>query len=212
MKSRTFSGWTKTIENPPEGYKKAFDKEEEFLLENVPKDTIVLDVGCGFGRVMKLLAPQAKKIIGIDNDKKAIEDAKKYLKGFDNIEVFFEDAEKMHFEDKSFGVVLCVGATPVNFGETKKKIYSEIRRVLKNKGLFLTSVYNENALEDRLITYRNYYEGDFKIKENGTVVFGEFISEQYSKEKITKILKENGFEILEIIKEGIFYIIKTKKK
>lgn len=212
MKSRTIYGWIKTTKNPPEGYKKAFDKEEEFLLENVPKDTIVLDVGCGFGRVIKLLAPQAKKIIGIDNDKKAIEDAKEYLKEFDNVEIFFEDAEKMHFEDKSFDVVLCVGATPVNFGETKKQIYSEIRRILKDKGLFLTSVYNEDALEDRLITYRNYYEGDFKIKKNGTVIFGEFISEQFTEKKIREILDEAGFEILEIIKEGIFYIIKTEKK
>jgi len=211
MKSRTFGGWDKTTKKAPEGYKIAFAKEEEFLLENVPKDSVVLDIGCGNGRILKLLATHVKKIIGIDNDPNAIESSKEALKDFPNVEIYFEDAEKMHFDDKSFDVVVCAGATPVNFGDTEERIYSEIKRVLKNEGLFLTSVYNEDALDDRIITYDNYYEGDYEVKEGGLVVFKDFVSYQYTKEQITEILENNGLNILEIIKQGIFYIVKAKK-
>ena len=196
------------------GYGKALIKEKKFLLENFPKNSVVLDVGCGFGRVVKTLAPISKKIIGIDNDEEAITKSKEELRGNENVEIKFGDAENLDFDDQSFDVVTCLGATPSNFGKTREKIFLEIKRVLKKKGLFLTSVYNDDALKERLSYYEKYYPGQYKVnRDTGyVVVCDKFVSEQFSKEQITNILEENGFEVLEVIKEGVFNIVRSNKK
>jgi len=209
MESKTINYWEQVEKNPTESYKEFFDAEKKFLKENVLKNSVVLDVGCGTGELMKLLSPIVKKITGIDNDENAIKRCKENLKGLDNVEIFLEDAEKMHFKDNSFDVIICMGTTFDNFGKTKTKILLEIKRLLKNNGIFIFSVYNENALEERLKIYNKYWK-DFVNKREGVIVYKEVISEQFSKEQITSILKEADFKILDIVKGGIFYLIKAE--
>jgi len=119
MKSRTFNGWDMTTKKAPEGYKIAFAKEEPYLLENVPKDSIVLDVGCGNGRILRLLASQVKKIIGIDNDSNAIERSKEALKDSQNVEIYSEDAfeERMKLYNRVKVSIKEIKGTTVIFEE-----------------------------------------------------------------------------------------------
>lgn len=214
MKSSSLEIWEAMAKNPVGGYKEGLSKEKEFLLKNLPENSVVLDIGSGFGRVLEILALKAKKIVGIDNDEEAVEKSKEFNKGSDNVKILLGDAEDLKFEDGEFDVVTCLGGTPSNFGKTRNKIYSEIKRILREEGIFFCSVYNEDALEERLSYYDKCYSGKYSVnKETGYVeIFEMFVSEQFSKEQITKILEENGFKILEIIKEGVLYIIKAKKK
>ena len=72
MKSSSLEIWEEMARKPVGGYEKGLVKEKEFLLENIPKNVKVLDVGSGFGRVLKILSPHVKEVIGIDNDDEAI--------------------------------------------------------------------------------------------------------------------------------------------
>ena len=212
MKSKTINYWEQIEKHPTESYKEFFVEEKKFLQENVPKESIVLDLGFGTGKAIKILSPIAKKIIGIDNDKKAIEKCKNNVKSLKNVKVSLQDAEKTHFKDNSFDVVVCMGSTFDNFGETKTKILLEIKRVLKNKGLFILGVYNENALKARLKFYKMLSK-EFILKGKGKVIFNKsIISEQFSEDEIRTILKKNKFKILNITKGKIFYLIKTQIK
>lgn len=213
MKSSSLEIWEAMARNPTENFEKAFTIEKELLLRNISKDSVVLDIGCGFGRVVKSLAPHVKKIIGIDNDKEAIEKTKESVKDVNNVEIILEDAEELSFGDETFDVVDCMGGTISNLGDTKKKIFSEVKRVLKDGGLFFCSSWNDDALEERLKFYEKYYPGEYTVnKETGYVeVLGKFVSEQFSKEQIKNMLEENGFEVLETIKEGVLTIAKAKK-
>ncbi len=214
MKSSSLEIWEHMTSKPLGEFEKAFSKEKEFLFGGVSKDSVVLDIGCGLGRVVKVLAPLSKKVIGIDNDQEAINKTKEEVKNFDNVEILLEDAEKLSFEDKMFDIVDCMGGTISNLGETKEKVFSEIKRVLKDDGLFFCSSWNDDALEERLKFYEKYYSGQYEVnKDTGYVVVSDkFISEQFSKEKITSLLEENGFNVLEVIKEGVLTIVKAKKK
>ena len=214
MKSSSLEIWEHMARKPIGGYKEGLEKEKKFLLENFPKNSIVLDIGSGFGRVLEILAPISKSIIGIDNDKEAVEMCKRVIKGMKNAKILYADAEKLEFKDGEFDVVTCLGGTPSNFGNTKDRIFSEIRRVLKNKGLFFCSVYNDSALEERLTYYEKYHSNQYNLdRKTGYVnVFDKFVSEQFSKEQIEKILEDNGFKVLEIIKEGVLNIVKSEKK
>mgnify|MGYP001570228853 FL=1 len=211
MKSETITDWENVHKNPTKSYKEFFEKEKEFLKNKILKDSVVLDIGCGTGELIKILSLLVKKIIGIDNDEEAIKRCNKNLKDINNAEIFLEDGEKMHFKDNTFDFVICMGTTFGNFSETKFIVLKEIKRVLNKNGSFIFSIYNELALNERLTIYKNYWKGFFE-KDNGVVIYKNVISEQFSEEDIKKILGKANFEIEELVKGKIFYIIKAKIK
>lgn len=147
--------------------------------------------------------------MGIDNDPKAITDAKTNIpSGHFSI----QDGRKLSFENNSFDFVLCM-TTPANFGEDKDKFYLEMKRVIKPEGVIIISVFNEDAFNERMKLYNKL---GAKIKEvKGTsILFTQpvnTISEQFSKEELEEIFNRNGLRVLEIKKEGIGYFCKLKK-
>lgn len=63
----------------------------KFILNYLPKDSIILDLGCKQGDIAAGLAVSAKKVVGVDHDKVAIKEAhKKYQAA--NLEFIHEDA------------------------------------------------------------------------------------------------------------------------
>jgi ubiquinone/menaquinone biosynthesis C-methylase UbiE len=68
----------------------------------------------------------------------------------------------MHFEDNIFDYVLCLGNTFGNFGKNKYKILREMKRVTKNNGKIILSVYSEKALPERI---KGYKKVGVKIKK-----------------------------------------------
>ena len=95
-----------------------------------------LTIGIGDGRYDSLLFKKHKKIdVGIDVDQRLVDIAKNLpLYG----KVYCESAEKMHFKDNSFDLVLS-NSTIEHINDDLKTI-SEISRVLKKRGTFLYSV------------------------------------------------------------------------
>jgi SAM-dependent methyltransferase len=97
----------------------------------------VLDLGSGAGFDCFLASNQLGKsgrVFGVDFSremiKKAQENAKKY--NYENVEFRFGDIEKLPIDDQSINVVIsnCV----INLAPDKKKVFSEIARVLKSNG------------------------------------------------------------------------------
>jgi len=212
MKSKTIGIWSDMVNSASKEFKEYFAAEENYLKRHVSKDMVVLDIGCGDGRSVKPIAPFVRNFIGVDNDEDAVKAFRENLKGAKNVEVFLEDAEKMHFKDQTFDVVF-IGLTFCNFGDTKQSILSEIRRILKNGGKFIFSVYSENALDTRTKMY-DKINAKYKIvdKAKGTVLFDDGgISEQFSKKDMEKILVEAGFEITDLVKGTFFYFITSKR-
>jgi len=100
------------------------------------KSKMSLAIGIGDGRYDSLIYKKHKKIdVGIDIDKKSIEKAQEvplYKK------VYCESAEKMHFKDNSFDLVL--SNSTIEHIENDLEAISEISRVIKKEGIFLFSV------------------------------------------------------------------------
>ena len=212
MKSKTIGVWMDIVNHQNKEFKEYFEAEENYLKSRVKKNMTALDIGCGNGRSMKPLAPSVKRFAGIDNDSNAVKAFKEDMKGVKNAEIFPDDAERTHFKDKTFDVVF-IGLTFCNFGDTKQKILSEIKRILKDDGKFVFSVYSEDALGVRKEMY-DKINLDYKVadKAKGTVLFADGgISEQFSKGDMEKILSEAGFEITDIVKGTFFYFITSKK-
>jgi SAM-dependent methyltransferase len=211
MKSKSINKWEQVVRNPPEIYRDSMEEEKRFLEKNIPKDSLILDVGCGDGRLFDFLAKISDNIVAIDNDPVAIEKAQKAAGKIPFIRVLLEDAEKTNFEDNYFDIIILAG-TFCNLGKTKMRVLMELRRILKEEGILFLSTYNEDALEKRLILYKKLGSEIKSVDNKGTVIMdGNLISEQFFKKELKDILSDAKFKVIDIIKVGIFYLIKAKK-
>ena len=211
---KNISFWEKVLKDIPESYKKWFNEEKKYLNKSITKDSKVLEVGCGNGRIFIDLIKKTKNLVGIDNEEKAIKDAKKLFKRYPEIKFLLADARNIHFENNQFDFVLCIG-TFANFGNYKFKVLDEMKRVVKNKGLIIISVYSENAFEERMKLYKKIKTPIKEIKGT-TILFdqeveGDNMSEQFSKEELIEIFNKCKLKPLEIKKFGIGYICKLTK-
>jgi len=201
--------WEKVLEDTPASYKYWFEKEKIFLRENITEDSKVLEIGCG-GRSLSYILDITKNIVGIDNNIKAVEDAKINL---GKVDIRLADGIDLPFEDNSFDFVICM-TTPANFGKEKQKFYSEMKRVMKQEGQILLSVFNEDALDERLKLYEKV-GAKIRKNNNGKIIFEEDIldnvSEQFSKKELEEIFNEAGLKIIEIKKEGLGYFCSLRK-
>ncbi|MCH8741553.1 class I SAM-dependent methyltransferase [Patescibacteria group bacterium] len=205
--------WKKVVKSHSPAIRSWIKKENLYLQKNIKKDSIVLDVGCGIGRNIKAIANIAKKIIGIDNNKRLFKEIKKSLSKFKNVKVFLEEAQRLHFKNNTFDYAICMGNTFGDFGEDKLKILKEMQRVTKKGGRIIISVYSEKALPIRLKEYKKAGMKLEKTSKDGTVVTEEgIITEQFSKRKLQKIFNKAGLNIKIIKLSSISYLCEAIKK
>lgn len=173
----------------------------------------VLEVGCGYGRSLLDVVGLTMNLVGVDQDKTAIEHAKMNLKKFPKVKLIVADGKKLPFKSGSFDYVLCL-TTFANYDD-KYKILREMRRVLKADGNVILSVYAENSLRERLKIYKKINAEIKEIKPNGTVVFDDFgingYSEQFSKSQLKATFKKSELNIVEMKKVAIAYICMLSK-
>jgi|TARA_B100000953_G_scaffold225197_1_gene186755 SAM-dependent methyltransferase len=106
------------------------------------KSKTVLDAACGTGYgASMMLDAGAKKVVAIDNSAEAIEYCKKNYKK-NNLEFKTEDCEKTNL-DNIFDVVVSFEA--IEHLKNQDSFISEVKRVLKNDGIFIVSTPNKET-------------------------------------------------------------------
>ena len=205
--------WEDVLKDSPQSYKDLFAAERAYLKEYIDSDSRVLEVGCGDGRSLRDVIVKTRDIYGVDNDVVAVSDARKNLSDVPEASILLGDGRDLPFRDSFFDYVMCM-TTPANFGKDRSKFYGEMKRTLKGEGEIIMSVFNEDAFDDRMKTYR---ESGCGIKEvrGTTVVFdeslGSNVSEQFSRSELEGIFYENGLRAKEIIRAGVGYICRLGK-
>lgn len=210
MENTNIDYWEEIVKNPTPIYKKLFDEEESFLLLHIPKNSKVLDIGCGYGRTIRTISSITNDIIGIDNDEKAVEQVKNC-----KLNILLADVFNLPFSDKHFDYLVLM-MTLVNFSENKVKALEEMKRVLKDSGKITISVYSEDALPARLEMYKIINVPIDRV-EGTKVIFNESvganISEQFSKEEFEKLVTKAELKVSDYRKiDQLAYIFELKKK
>jgi len=99
------------------------------------KDKAVLDLCCGTGNQMKLLAKYGfTNLHCLDLSPSMLEIAKK---SDDQISIYHEDATQTHFENESFDIITISFAIHEKDRTTQQNLMEEIYRLLKDNGLLL---------------------------------------------------------------------------
>jgi len=196
------------------------EAEISYVLNNIGSSDLVLDLGCGYGRVTKRLAVKAKKITGIDISKDNVELAKEYVRHYQNCEFFVMDAKKMAFPDNYFDVTICVQNGISAFKIDPYEMLKESIRVTKNGGTILYSSYSEKFWDSRLEWFQLQSEHkligeiDQDLTKNGIIVCKDgFRATTYSGMDFLELAAKFNVDskIIEVDKSSVFCKMKVKK-
>lgn len=143
-----------------------FEPQEDMkdVIEYMKKENVnkVLDLGCGSGRHIILLAKEGFNIYGMDISKEGINLTKKNLKelGLKASLKISSCYEKFPFADNFFDAVISTQVIHHNYIEKIRYCISEIERVLKKDGIiFITVAAKKNmigATKSKLVEPRTY--------------------------------------------------------
>ena len=201
------------------------DDTKNIALEMIEKfvslqDHKVLEIGCGEGRMSKLLAPKSRKYIAIDPDEQSIEKAKSEIP---DVDFRIGSGEALEFEDGSFPIILFT--LSLHHQESCLAL-KEAHRVLSANGQLiileplpngeLTQIFNlfDDETERILNTLNIIENSDFKIERKETFFtvmsfndLDELCNYPFGR---SKIQSENRDRIIEIFQQLQGQVTSTK--
>ena len=126
--------------------------EIEFVREHVRQGDALLELGCGYGRVLLDLAADASLALlaGIDTSLDNLDLARKLTCGDDRFHLLAMDATRLGFRAGSFDVVICVQNGLCAFGVDPVLLLREAMRVSRPGATVLFSSYSDRFWSERL--------------------------------------------------------------
>ena len=166
--------------------------------KHVSKDMKILDVGCGYGRVLNQLSEAGyKSLNGVDFSSGMIDRGKRL---YPELDLSVNEGGRLPFKDRSMDAVLLIAVlTCIASSEDQKNLIKEIKRVLKPGGFLYINDYMLNSDERNIRRYKKFSEkywdyGVFELPEGALV-------RHHSKEYVNFLLSD--FD--EIVFEEVVY-------
>jgi 2-polyprenyl-6-hydroxyphenyl methylase/3-demethylubiquinone-9 3-methyltransferase len=114
----------------------------------------VLELGCGYGRVLTALAPAAGLLVGIDTSYASLDLARGYLAGFPDVMLALMDAVRLAFPPATFDLVCCIQNGISAFRVDQRALMAAAVDVTRPGGRVLFSSYAEAFWDHRLAWFR----------------------------------------------------------
>ena len=169
----------------------AGEKITEMLKEFVTPEDVVLDLGCGIGRIEKSLAKYCAEIHGVDISKRMVKLARKRLKGFGNVYIHKNNGRDLaSFPDDKFDFVFSIDVLQHLEKEDSVFYLYEIHRVLKPRGKLYFNVPNFFDEEN----FRTFMDKYVKNLSSRTVIRMRY----YCPEEVKRILTSIGFSVVSL--------------
>jgi 2-polyprenyl-6-hydroxyphenyl methylase/3-demethylubiquinone-9 3-methyltransferase len=134
----------------PPRVRQYLEAEIEHVLDRISPTDVVLELGCGYGRVLGHLAGKAKTAVGIDNAQASLALASKAEGKKVQCHLAVMDAGILCFRPGGFDVVVCIQNGISAFKVDPQRLLTECIRVAKPRGLVLLSSYAETFWAPRL--------------------------------------------------------------
>jgi SAM-dependent methyltransferase len=124
--------------------------EIDFVLDLMSPDASVLELGCGYGRVLKALAAKTEQTFGIDTSLPSLRLARSLLVDQQHTHLACMDASRLALLPGSFDLVVCIQNGISAFHVDQARLIEEGVRVTRPGGLVMFSSYSEKFWEVRL--------------------------------------------------------------
>ncbi len=128
------------------------DAEINFVLDHIKPSDKVLELGCGYGRVLEWVIQKAAFAAGIDTSYASLTLAHNSTQQQSGscLCLCLADAANLSFRNGVFDVVICIQNGISAFHVDQRKLIEEAIRVTRPGGTVLFSSYSENFWDDRL--------------------------------------------------------------
>jgi SAM-dependent methyltransferase len=137
----------------PPRVRRYLEAEIAHVLDRISPGDTVLELGCGYGRVLRRIAERAHRTVGIDTSPESLR-----LAGGPDVALARMDVAALGFCPKAFDVVVCVQNGVSAFGVDRRGLIAEALRVTKPGGVALFSSYAAEFWDHRLEWFRRQSE------------------------------------------------------
>lgn len=202
----------------PPRIRRYLDAEVRFVAEHLRGSRSVLELGCGYGRVMKRVSRVVPWIVGCDTSRKSLELAKSYLEPRRNFSLIRTDACRIAFRAGAFDTVFCIQNGISAFGVDPGQLVGEAVRVTRQGGSIVFSSYSPRIWPERLDWFRKQARAGLigNIDEartgNGTIVCKDgFRATTVGNEEFRRLFAQFGLRptIREVDGSSVFAIAST---
>ena len=126
------------------------EAEIQHILNKIRPGDVVLELGCGYGRIIPSIAGKAATIVGIDTSFSSLLIGREILRDISNCHLLAMDAALLAIKDDSFDIVVCIQNGISAFQIDRRGLIRESIRVTKPGGTALFSSYSDDFWPHRL--------------------------------------------------------------
>lgn len=188
----------------------------ELFEKYASRESLILDFGCGYGRILKELEVQGfKRLCGVDFSEKMIEAARRKVP---SAKLKVNSDATIPFKDGSFDcVILLAVLTCIHENESQKKLMDEILRVLKPGGIAYIGDFLLNSDERNIKRYEKFSEqfgyGVFVLEDGGILRHHseEWVKELTSYFEELEFLKATHTTMNGHISNGFYWVGRKKR-
>lgn len=134
----------------PERVQQYLNAEIEHVLSKIKAGGVILDLGCGYARVLARLADKARLAVGIDTSLTSLQMGAQLFGSLSNAIFIQMDAVHLAFQDSAFDATICIQNGLSAFKVDQLELIRESIRVTRAGGIALFSSYAEKFWPHRL--------------------------------------------------------------
>lgn len=196
------------------------EAEIKYVLSQINETDAVLELGCGYGRVLERCVPLAYTVVGIDTSRSSLELAKASFYETPKCHLYQMDAATLGFQDSTFDKTICIQNGISAFKIEPKELVLESIRVTRNGGTCIFSSYSDRFWDHRLewfvIQSKKGLLGeiDWDQTKDGIIVCKDgFKSITFREEDFRDLATLIGqkAEIIEVDESSLFCLIEVQK-
>jgi ubiquinone/menaquinone biosynthesis C-methylase UbiE len=160
----------------PPRIKQYLEAEIQYVLKKINTESLVLELGCGYGRVLARLTERAGFAVGIDTSYVSLSLCKETMKDFSNYALLNMNALCTGLRDRSFDTIVCIQNGISAFHVDQKELIRESTRIAKSRGTVLFSSYTDKFWHERLHWFQIQSDAgllgeiDLKATHDGIIV------------------------------------------
>lgn len=191
--------------------------EVAYVVSHLRPHDAVLELGCGYGRVLVELARHPRRLVGIDTSRESLILARSLLRPGHRLSLLQMDAVRLGLSGDRFDAVVCIQNGISAFHVDPILLVRESLRVTRRGGVCLLSSYSDGFWDERLEWFRLQSaaglvgEIDRNRTGDGTIVCQDgFVATTFGPDRFAALAEELGVEpsIEEVDNSSVFCVIR----